>query len=68
MYLTKDETDALNNNLDVNTKRQFLRGICLVHDECDLCSIKEKCIEVCAQKTPKTCSDYQIHKLFEKVI
>lgn len=69
MYLSRDETDALNNNLDTNSKRKFLRCICLANEcTCSLCSIREKCEEECKQTPPNECSDYLIHKLFEKVI
>lgn len=68
MYLKIGEMDALNNNLDTESKRKFLRCICLANENCSLCSIKEECEEICPQTRPIDCSDYQIHKMFEKVI
>ena len=68
MYWSSKITNALNNKLDTNSKRQFLRCICAAHEECYLCQIKEECDEACEQTPPNQCSDYQIHKLFEKVI
>ena len=69
MYLSTDETDELNINLDTNSKRQFLHCICKANDcTCSLCSIRDKCEEVCMQTPPNDCSDYQVHKLFEKII
>ena len=68
MYLSRDETAALNSNLGTESKREFLKCICEANDHCSLCSISEKCSEICRHCPPNMCSDYNIHKLFEKII
>lgn len=69
MYLSNKEIAKLNNDLNTDDKRKFLDCICSASDgDCYFCSINNECEEACNQTSPSVCSDYQVHKLFEKVL
>lgn len=67
MYLDSDAISKLNNNLSTSAKREFLTCICSAYDSCSLCRIADECGQTSNHTTPDACTDYQIHKLFEKI-
>ena len=70
IYLNEDDIESLNNNMTVDSKKNFLLSLAKASNyTCSVCVMGRVCGRICSHTfCADDPSDYKIHKLFEEMI